>query len=102
MQARANVAGQASTSGNDSLSSVFPCWGTSCAKAKEEMLSACDLQFGCCGKSWCWLGVAMGASLAQGSISTSEPLWRGLDAVPWADCPVSTNELIGEDSPGNH
>ena len=40
----------------------------------------------------------MGAGLAQGSISTSEPLCRGLDAVPWADYLVSTSELIGEDS----
>ena len=47
MQARASVAGQASISGNDALSSVLPCWGTRCAKAKEEMLSACALQFGC-------------------------------------------------------
>ena len=41
----------------------------------------------------------MGASLAQGSIGTSEPLWRGLDAVPWADCKSGTNELIGKDPP---
>ena len=40
----------------------------------------------------------MGAGLAQGSIGTNEPLWRGVDAVPWADYLVSTNELIGEDS----
>ena len=44
-------------------------------------------------------GVAMGAGLAQGSTSTSEPLWRGLGAVPWADCRLGTNELIGEDPP---
>ena len=50
-----------------------------------------------CGKSWSWFGVAMGAGLAQGNISTSEPVWRGLDAVPWADCRLGTNELIGED-----
>ena len=40
----------------------------------------------------------MGTGLAQGSTSTSESLWRGLGAVPWADNLVSTNELIGEDS----
>ena len=40
----------------------------------------------------------MGASLAQGSIGTNEPLWRGPDAVPSADYLVSTSELIGEDS----
>ena len=45
------------------------------------------------------LGVAMGAGLAQGSTSTSEPLWRGLGAVPWADHRTGTNELIGEDPP---
>ena len=38
----------------------------------------------------------------QGSTNISEPLWRGLGAVPWADCPASTNELIGEDSLGDH
>ena len=43
-------------------------------------------------------GVAMGAGLAQGSIGTNEPLWRGPNAVPWADYLVSTSELIGEDS----
>ena len=40
----------------------------------------------------------MGTGLAQGSTSTSEPLWRGLGAVPWADYLVSASELIGEDS----
>ena len=45
------------------------------------------------------LGVVMDTGLAQGSIGTSEPLWRGLDAVPWADCRSGTNELIGEDPP---
>ena len=55
MQARANVAGQPSTNGNDALSSVFPRWGTSCAKAKEEMLSACDLQLGCAVNSALWM-----------------------------------------------
>ena len=55
MQARVNVAEQASTSGNDALSSVFPCWGTRCAKAKEEMLSACDLQSGCAMNSAIWM-----------------------------------------------
>ena len=39
----------------------------------------------------------MGASLAQGSIGTNESLWRGPDAVPWADCNLGTNELVGED-----
>ena len=55
MQARVNVIEQASTTGNDALSSVFPCWGTHCAKAKEEMLSACDLQFGCAVNSANWI-----------------------------------------------
>ena len=55
MQARVNVVGQMSTSGNDALSSVFPCWGIPCAKAKEEMLSACDLQFGCAMNSAVWM-----------------------------------------------
>ena len=55
MQVRANVAGQASTIGNDILSSVFACWGTRCAKAKEEMLSACALQFGCAMNSANWI-----------------------------------------------
>ena len=45
------------------------------------------------------LGVVMDTGLAQGSTSTSEPLWRGLGAVPWADCRSGTNELIGEDPP---
>ena len=39
----------------------------------------------------------MGAGLAQGSTGTSEPLWRGPGAVPWADCSLGTNELVGED-----
>ena len=47
MQARVSITRQASTTGNDALSSVFPCWGIGCAKSKEEMLSACDLQFRC-------------------------------------------------------
>ena len=55
MQARANVAGQASMSGNDALSSVSPCLGTRCAKAKEETLSACALQFGCAVNSANWM-----------------------------------------------
>ena len=55
MQARVTVVGQASTSGNDALGSVFPCWGTSCAKAKEKMLSACDLQLGCAVNSTIWM-----------------------------------------------
>ena len=37
--------------------------------------------------------------MAISSIGTSEPLWRGLGAVPWADCRSGTNELIGEDPP---
>ena len=41
----------------------------------------------------------MGAGLAQGSIGTSEPLWRGPDAMPWADRRSGTNDLIGEDPP---
>ena len=55
MQVRVNVAGQASTSRNDKLRSVLPCWGTRCAKAKEEMLSACVLQFGCAMNSAIWM-----------------------------------------------
>ena len=39
----------------------------------------------------------MGVGLAQGSIGTSEPFWRGPSVVPWADCSMGTNELIGED-----
>ena len=54
MQARVNVAGQASTSRNDALRSFLPCWGTRCAKAKEGMLSACVLQFGCAINSAPW------------------------------------------------
>ena len=45
------------------------------------------------------LGVVMDTSLAQGSIGTSEPVWRGPGVVPWADCRSGTNELIGEDPP---
>ena len=45
------------------------------------------------------LGVVMDTGLAQGSIGTSEPVWRGPGAVPWADCRSGTNELIGEDPP---
>ena len=44
----------------------------------------------------------MGTGLAQGSTGTSEPVWRGPGVVPWADCPASTSELIGEDSLGGH
>ena len=55
MQERATIVGQASTNGNDALGSVSPCWGTSCAKAKEEMLSACDLQLGCAVNSALWM-----------------------------------------------
>ena len=45
------------------------------------------------------LGVVMDTGLAQGSIGTSEPVWRGPGVVPWADCRLGTNELIGEDPP---
>ena len=55
MQARVTVIGHASTSGNEALSSVFNCWGTRCAKAKEEMLSAGDLQLGCAVNSANWM-----------------------------------------------
>ena len=51
-----------------------------------------------CGNPRNGVGVAMGPGLAQGSTGTSEPLWRGPGAVPWADCTVSSSELIGEDS----
>ena len=45
------------------------------------------------------LGVVMDTGLAQGSIGTSEAVWRGPGVVPWADCRLGTNELIGEDLP---
>ena len=47
-----------------------------------------------------FLGVTMGASLTWGSTSTNEPdLTKDQLLLPWADCNVSINELIGEDSP---
>ena len=52
-----------------------------------------------CGKFLVLAWGCHGSWLAQGSISTSEPLRRGLDVVPWADCRSGTNELIGEDPP---
>ena len=55
MQARVNVARQASTSEYDALSSVLPCFGTHCAKEKEEMPSACDLEFKCAMNSAIWM-----------------------------------------------
>ena len=55
MQARVTLIGQASTSRKDALRSVFPCWGAHCAKGKEEMLSACDLQLGCVVNSANWM-----------------------------------------------
>ena len=65
MQARVNVTGQASTTENDALSSVSHCRGTHCAKAKEEMLSACDLQFGCAVNSANWMHLRVKQTLWQ-------------------------------------
>ena len=39
----------------------------------------------------------MGAGWHGCSISTSEPFWRGLDAVTLGGLQPGTNELIGED-----
>ena len=48
------------------------------------------------------LGVAMGTGLAgAGLVPVSEFLAR-TDPAALADCPASTNELIGEDSRGDH
>ena len=44
----------------------------------------------------------MGAGQHRCSIGTSEPFGEDWMLQPWADCPVSTNELIGEDSLGDH
>ena len=40
-----------------------------------------------CGKSWCWLGVAMDAGWHRCSISTSEPFRRGLDVAALGGLP---------------
>ena len=44
-----------------------------------------------------WELVGTGAGLVPVS-----QFWRGPILQPWADCPASTSELIGEDSLGGH
>ena len=60
-------------------------------KSNEAILVSVDrnssLGGSSCGKSWCWLGVAMGAGWHRCSISTNEPFWRGLVAAALGGLP---------------
>ena len=69
MQARVNVAGQASTSRNDVLRSVLPCWGTRYAKAKEgDAKCLCYAVWVCC--KFCPLGCVCELSNLYGSVAS--------------------------------
>ena len=49
-----------------------------------------------CGKSWSWLGVAMGAGWHRCKIGTSEPVSARTNPVALGGLQPGTNELIGE------
>ena len=56
-----------------------------------------------CGKSCSWLGVAMGAGLAGAVLDPNGQFRFGpVYCGHWADHPVFTSELFGEDSLDDH